>query len=114
MCLNLTYECNQAREELERVKDPGVSACVEDVESRVEDEVASMQEILVDEGAGGESRRVLFGIDLIDHSLQDVDGQYDRHNSVEFGGSKFHWAVDVCRRRDGSSDMQWIEAVVGS
>ena len=98
MYLSLAHPRNQAKEGLERVKDPGFSACVGDVESRVEDEAASMQEVLVDENAGGKSRRVLFGIDLIDRILQDDEGKCDRHGSLECEGSRGQY---TCSRNKG-------------
>ena len=72
---------------------------------------ATMEEVLGDESTGGESERIPFGIDLIDHILQDGEGKCNGHGDLEQGGID-QWDMDVCLRDEGRRDkwqteMQW-------
>ena len=80
--LNGTNERYQMRKGPERVLDPCQLPRFCDVEGRIKNKSAAMEEILGDECAGDECIRVLFGIDLIDHVLQDNDGECNGHDGL--------------------------------
>ena len=59
--------------------------CVDDVECYVEKKPATIEEGPRENSTRGKDLRVSFGIDLIDHVLQDGDRKRDGHEGLEDG-----------------------------